>query len=64
MPFETDSTPRRSLGPAVASAVVGVVLGGAVALFAGSVADSPDLPPHKIAVDDAVMGSIQYGERR
>ncbi|AHW65401.1 Putative membrane protein [Corynebacterium glyciniphilum AJ 3170] len=64
MPTETDSQPRRTLGPAIASAVVGIVLGGAAALFAGSIADSTDLPTNQIAVDDAVMGSIQYGERR
>lgn len=64
MPTETDPQPRRTLGPAIASAVVGVVLGGAAALFAGSIADSTDLPSNQIAVDDAVMGSVQYGERR
>jgi hypothetical protein len=64
MPTETDSQPRRTLGPAIASAVVGVVLGGAGALAAGSMADSSDLPTNNISADDAVMGSIQYGERR
>ncbi|HIW91046.1 MAG TPA: DUF2613 domain-containing protein [Candidatus Corynebacterium avicola] len=63
MPTETDSQPRRTLGPAIASAVVGVVLGGVAAFAAGSVADSTDLPSNKISVDDAVMGSVQYGER-
>ena len=47
MPFETDSTPRRSLGPAVASAVVG-----------------SSLPSNNVDANDAVLGSVQYGERR
>lgn len=64
MPFETDSTPRRSLGPAVASAVVGVVLGGLVAVGVGMVADSSSLPSNDIDANDAVLGSVQYGERR
>lgn len=64
MPTETDSQPRRTLGPAIASAVVGVVLGGVAAFAAGSIADSSDLTTADISVDDAVMGSIQYGERR
>ena len=54
MPFETDSTPRRSLGPAVASAVIGV----------GMVADSSSLPSNNVDANDAVLGSVQYGERR
>lgn len=64
MPFETDSTPRRSIGPAVASAVVGVVLGGLVAVGVGMVADSSDLPSNNVDANDAVLGSVQYGERR
>jgi len=64
MPFETDSTPRRSLGPAVASAVVGVVLGGVVAVGVGMVADSSSLPSNNVDANDAVLGSVQYGERR
>ena len=64
MPFETASTPRRSLGPAVASAVVGVVLGGLVAVGVGMVADSSSLPSNNVDANDAVLGSVQYGERR
>lgn len=64
MPFETDSTPRRSLGPAVTSAVVGVVLGGLVAVGVGMVADSSSLPSNDVDANDAVLGSVQYGERR
>ncbi|WP_297008879.1 DUF2613 family protein [uncultured Corynebacterium sp.] len=64
MPFETDPTPRRSFGPAVASAVVGVVLGGLVAVGVGLVADGSDLPSNNVDANNAVLGSVQYGERR
>lgn len=63
MPFETDSTTRRSVGPAIASAVIGVVLGGLVAVGAGMLADSSDLPSNSIDANNAVLGSVQYGER-
>lgn len=64
MPFETQSEPRRSLGPAVASAVAGVVLGGVVAVAAGAFADSTQLPTSSVSPDDAVLGSVQYGQRQ
>lgn len=64
MPFETDSTARRSVGPAIASAVIGVVLGGLVAVGAGMLADNSDLPSDNIDANNAILGSVQYGERR
>lgn len=64
MPFETESTTRRSIGPAVASAVVGVVLGGLVAVGIGQAADSTSLPSKNVEADNAILGSVQYGERR
>jgi len=64
MPFETDSTPRRSVGPAIASAVIGIVIGGAVTFGVGLVADSSDLPSNNIDANNAILGSVQYGERR
>ncbi|AGP29902.1 DUF2613 domain-containing protein [Corynebacterium terpenotabidum] len=64
MPFETDSTPRRSIGPAIASAVIGVVLGGIAAIGIGMVADNTELPSNTVSENDAILGSVQYGERR
>lgn len=64
MPFETDSTSRRSIGPAIASAVVGILLGGLIVVGVSLVADSSDLPSNTVDADNAVLGSVQYGERR
>lgn len=66
MPYETDNESRRSLGPAIAATVVGVLLGGAAAFAAGASADSSELPSaEEIAVnrDNAFLGSVQYGGR-
>lgn len=66
MAFETQTESRRSIGPAIAAAVVGVVLGGIAAFTAGAAADNSTLPSaEEIAVnkDNAFMGSVQYGDR-
>ncbi|AIT61979.1 DUF2613 domain-containing protein [Corynebacterium doosanense] len=65
MALESDSLNRRTLGPVVASAVVGVALGvvGVVglALFSGQ-----NTVPQGNAVpaEQAVMGSPEYGTRQ
>jgi hypothetical protein len=64
MPFESDSPGRRTLGPAVASAVVGVVIGGLIAFGAAMMADNTDLPADSVDAGNAVLGSVEYGERR
>ncbi len=66
MPYQTQSEPRRSAGPALAAAVAGVILGGAVAFAAGAMADSSSLPSDEaVAVnkDNAFLGSVEYGGR-
>ncbi|MCX2163882.1 MULTISPECIES: DUF2613 domain-containing protein [Corynebacterium] len=66
MPYQTDSEPRRAVGPAIASVVAGVILGGALAFGAGAMADNTELPNEsELAVneDNAFLGSVQYGGR-
>lgn len=66
MAFENEPQQRRSVGPAIAAAVVGVILGGLAAFGAGAAADDTELPSaEEIAVnrDNAFLGSVQYGGR-
>lgn len=66
MPFENESAPRRSAGPAVAAVVGGAIIGGLLAFGAGAVADNSELPSaDAVAVDQgsAFLGSVQYGGR-
>ena len=65
MAYETASN-RRGLGALVASAVAGLVLGGAATFGAGAMADTTELPTdEQIAVnqDNAFLGAVQYGGR-
>lgn len=66
MATDQETRDRGSTGALIAAAVAGVVLGGALALGAGAMADSSELPnEEQIAVnqDSAFLGSVQYGER-
>lgn len=65
MPYETDSEPRRSAGPALASALVGALLGGAVIFGAGQAMYQTEIPQStkQIAEEDALLGGTEYGER-
>lgn len=57
----------KATGPAIISAVVGVVLGGALAIGAGAVATKSDLPTQEqiaLTDDEAFLGSVQYGGRQ
>ena len=64
MALESESLNKRTLGPAVGSAVVGIALGivtiVGIAQFSGS-----DTVPEGTAVsaDDAVLGGPEYGSR-
>ncbi|WP_047260319.1 DUF2613 domain-containing protein [Corynebacterium uterequi] len=65
MAYETDSLTRRTLGPVVASAVVGVAL-GVVGVIGITVFSGQDTVPQGNAVpaDQALMGSPEYGTRQ
>ncbi|AWB82760.1 DUF2613 domain-containing protein [Corynebacterium yudongzhengii] len=64
MAYETDSLNRRTLGPVVASAVVGVAL-GVVGVIGVSLFSGQNTVPQGNAVpaEQALMGSPEYGSR-
>ena len=64
MAYETDSLNRRPLGPAIASAVVGIAV-GAVAVVGVSMISGQDTVPtgNAVTADDALLGGPEYGSR-
>ena len=64
MALESDSLNRRSVGPALASAVVGVAL-GVVAVMGVAMFTGADSAPQGEAVtaDNALLGGPEYGSR-
>lgn len=65
MAYETDSLNRRTIGPAIASAAIGIAL-GAVAVAGVSIISGQDSVPQSNAVtaDDALLGGPEYGSRQ
>ncbi|CAB0977098.1 hypothetical protein FRC0474_02367 [Corynebacterium diphtheriae] len=61
MAFDSDSLNRRTLGPAIASAVLGIAL-GVVAVIGASMVDSSPQGTH-ISSNDALLGDPEYGSR-
>ncbi|MEY6445114.1 DUF2613 domain-containing protein [Corynebacterium pseudotuberculosis] len=61
MAFESDSLNRRTLGPTIASAVIGIAV-GIVAVIGVSLVDSGPAngTPH---ADSSVLGDPEYGSR-
>lgn len=64
MAYETDSLNRRTLGPAIASAVVGIAV-GAVAVVGVSMISGQDTVPtgNAVTADNALLGGPEYGSR-
>ena len=64
MALESDSLNHRSVGPALASAVVGVAL-GVVAVMGVAMFTGADSVPQGEAVtaDNALLGGPEYGSR-
>lgn len=64
MAYKTDSLNRRTLGPAIASAVVGIAV-GAVAVVGVSMISGQDTVPtgNAVTADDALLGGPEYGSR-
>ncbi|WP_080791710.1 DUF2613 domain-containing protein [Corynebacterium pacaense] len=65
MAYESDSLNRRTLGPAIASAAVGVAL-GVVAVAGVALISGQDTVPAGATVpaDDALLGGPEYGSRQ
>lgn len=64
MAYETDSDQRRSLGPALASALVGALFGGALIFGVSQVLAEDQIPEAQaIPADQALLGGVEYGER-
>ena len=64
MPYENESEQRRTLGPAMASALVGALLGGALIFGVAHVTQESELPEAQaVSADEALMGGVEYGER-
>lgn len=64
MPYENESEQRRTLGPAIVSALVGALLGAAAIFGLTHVASQSELPAaNAIQPDDALLGGPEYGTR-
>ncbi|MEJ5927776.1 DUF2613 domain-containing protein [Corynebacterium sp. H128] len=64
MALESDTLVRRSIGPALASAVVGVAVGVAAVIGIATVSNQDSLPAgHAADADSALLGGPEYGTR-
>lgn len=64
MAYESDSVTRRTIGPALASTVVGVVLGIVAVIGVAALASQDTLPPtQKVSSQDSLLGGTEYGSR-
>ncbi len=64
MAYTSDSLNRRALGPAVASAVVGVALGIAAVVGVASFSGQDSVPQgNAVPAQDALLGGPEYGTR-
>ena len=64
MAYESDSVTRRTIGPALASTVIGVVLGIVAVIGVAALASQDALPPtQKVSSQDSLLGGTEYGSR-
>ncbi|PRQ11842.1 DUF2613 domain-containing protein [Corynebacterium sp. 13CS0277] len=63
MAYESDSLTRRSIGPALAAAVIGAVLGTVAVIGAAQLSATDSLPADTEVTDDALLGGVEYGSR-
>ena len=64
MPFTYQSLTRRTAGPAVASAIVGLVAGVAAVIGVVTLtSEDGSTVEHTVTTDDAVLGNPDYGSR-
>ncbi|MDU0479119.1 DUF2613 family protein [Staphylococcus chromogenes] len=65
MALESDSLTRRTVGPALASAVVGIAVGVAAVVGVASISNQDSLPAsHAADSDAALLGGAEYGSRQ
>lgn len=64
MAYESQSLNRRSIGPAIASAAIGIAM-GVVAVVGVSLISGQDTVPtgNAVTADDSLLGSPEYGSR-
>ena len=64
MALETDSLNKRTLGPAIGSAVVGIALGVITIIGIAQFSGTDTVPEgNAVSPDDAVLGGPEYGSR-
>ena len=64
MAYETDSLNRRTLGPAIASAVVGIAVGAVAVVGVSMISGQATVPTgNAVTADDALLGGPEYGSR-
>ncbi|APT85595.1 DUF2613 domain-containing protein [Corynebacterium aquilae] len=64
MAYESDSLTRRTVGPALAAAVMGAVLGAVGVVGIAQLSGDNTLPQDSAQVsDDALLGGVEYGSR-
>ena len=65
MTFESDSLNRRTLGPVVASSVVGIALGVVAVIGVAGFSGQNSVPAsNAVPVDEALLGDPEYGTRQ
>ncbi|MDR7330430.1 DUF2613 domain-containing protein [Corynebacterium guangdongense] len=65
MAFESDSLNRRTLGPVVASSVVGVALGVVAVVGVAGFSGQNSVPTsNAVPADQALLGDPEYGTRQ
>lgn len=64
MAFEFQSFNRRSLGPAIASAVVGIAAGVVAVIGVATLSGTHQIPSSTVITSDqALLGGSEYGTR-
>lgn len=65
MAFESDSLNRRTLGPVVASSVLGVALGVVAVVGVAGFSGQNSVPAsNAVPADQALLGDPEYGTRQ
>lgn len=65
MAYESDSLTRRTIGPALASTVIGIAVGVAAVVGVATISNQDSLPAsHATDKDAALLGGAEYGSRQ